>query len=121
MLLHVNFALKIHTTVVKEEIRRASIAQLVGFLLSAVPSVWLVGQERMVLVVKVVFPVNIEQVVWNQRRVVYVPLVSVKAIQDRRRVHNAVPVNSMTVLVRLPANHVPSRPFTGAKEETPRA
>jgi hypothetical protein len=58
VLLHVNFALKTRTTVAKEEIRRVMVVQWVGFLLLAVPNVWFAGQERMVLVVKVVFPVN---------------------------------------------------------------
>ena len=45
----------------------------------------------------------------------------IKAMNPKLPVCPAFPVNSMTVLVRLPANHVPSRPITGAKEETPRA
>ena len=120
MLLHVNFALKTRTTVAKEEIRRVMVVQWVGFLLLAVPNVWFAGQERMVLVVKVVFPVTTAQAVWNQRRVVFVQLVSVKVIMDKRHASNAVPENSIIFLVLLHVNHALQTLITVAKEETQR-
>ena len=46
------------------------------------------------------------------------PLVSVKVIQGRRRALNAVPVNSMTMLVRFVADYVSIRRTLMAKEET---
>jgi hypothetical protein len=51
-------------------------------------------------------------------RVLNVQLVQVKAIKDKRRVSNAVPVNSMTLLGLSSVNFAVCRPTLVAKEET---
>ena len=56
-----------------------------------------------------------------QPRVLGVPLVSVKVTKVKRRVQNAVPENSIVILVLLLVNSVATTLITVTKEEMQRA
>jgi hypothetical protein len=94
--LHVNLALKIHTTVAKEEIRRALIAQLDGRPLLAVRNANHAVPEPMVLAVKVVLPVNTVQAVWMLLCVMNALVVLLKATKARHLVFLASQVHFRT-------------------------
>jgi hypothetical protein len=75
-----------------------------------VPHVTNVMRVKQVLALMVlamcVKQVDTVQVVCRLLRVLNVPLVLAKAIRDKRRVQNAAPVNSMSLLVLSYAHHV---------------